>query len=977
VAFGGNLRTGRLRRLIRRGRPPEDYGHPNGAEGLAEEPALLGNGQEDAGRAALELAQEQVRLRMPEIYVYPLVVENAHDVITLLDRTGRIFYASRAWRNALGHAAEDVMGTSVVELVHPEDKATLTRELQRLAADGDTLVQVRVRRADGEWVALELSAALVRDNTGADLVLTVARDVTERHRREQDRHHRLVEAEASAQERVEEARRQLAAQFAVAKTLGEAEALEDAAPEILRRIGETLGWEVGILWRVDEREQLLRCVELWRNSAVRAPKFERATRSRTFRPGIGLPGRAWAASEPVWVADVAAEPHFARAQAAEEAGIHGALAFPILLGAHVMGVLEFFSRELREPDESLVGMLSATGSQIGQFIQRREAEAERTQALERERAIRAKADEATGQLRKLQTISDAALAHLGLDDLLHELLLRVRDALPADTAAVLLLSPDESELVLRAVSGGEEEAATEPVRVAVGQGFAGRIAADRTPRIINEVHDADAVAGVLQGTVSSLVGVPLLAGDQLIGVLRAATVRPHAFGDTDVQLLELAAIRAAVAIENARLYEAEREARRNALRAASRTVVLQAVTAALSEAITVSDVVRVVLERGSAVLGSTGGLVAMVEDDGARLKVVGATGYSIDLVEKWRTIPMDQVAPLTEAVRTGEPVFVQSRLDWETRYPDLVPDISAGRNESWATVPLLAKGGAVGALGLSFGESRELTEDEVAFMLALARQCSQAIERARLYEEQTHVADTLQKSLLPPNFPDTPGFEVAARYRPAGRGIEVGGDFYDLFEAKDGAWAVVIGDVCGKGPEAAVLTALARYTVRAAAMHEDRPSRILEQLNEAVLRQVTDNRFCTVCYVRLRPHEEGARLTVCAGGHPLPLILRAGGELETVGRPGRLLGVFPEIDLTDDAVDIGPGDALVLYTDGVTEEGLNGEHFGLERLGAAIQGARGRDAMGIVEAIEEAVVEFRPQAPTDDMAILVVRAAPT
>ncbi|HEX2069618.1 MAG TPA: GAF domain-containing protein, partial [Actinomycetota bacterium] len=725
-----------------------------------------------------------------------------------------------------------------------------------------------------------------------------------------------------------------------------------------------------------EREQVLRCVEVWGSPAVDAPAFERVTRSRTFRPGIGLPGRAWATSEPIWMADVAADPNFARMEAAREGGLHGALAFPILLGAHVMGVLELFSPERKDPDDSLIEMLAATGSQIGQFIQRREAEAERGQALDRERAIREKADEVTAQLRKLQAISDAALAHLSLDDLLHELLLRVRDALAADTAAVLLLSSDENELVLRAVSGGEEEAAKEPVRVAVGEGFAGRIAADRKPRIVNEVLDADAVAGVLRGTVSSLVGVPLLAGDRLIGVLRAATVRPHAFGDSDVQLLELAAIRAAVAIENARLYEAEKEARRNALRAASRTVVLQAVTAALSEAITVSDVVRVVLERGSAVLGASGGLVAMLEEDGGRLKVVGATGYSDDLLDKWQTISMGDATPLAEAVRTGAPVFVQTRADWESRYPHLLPEVSAGRNESWAAVPLLAKGGAVGTLGLSFADPRELSEDEVAFMLALARQCSQAIERARLYEEQTHVADTLQKSLLPPNFPDIPGFEVAARFRPAGRGIEVGGDFYDLFEAKDGAWAVVIGDVCGKGPEAAVLTALARYTVRAAAMHEDRPSRILGQLNEAVLRQVTDNRFCTVCYVRLRPHEGGARLTVTAGGHPLPLVLRESGNLETVGRPGRLLGVFPEIDLSDEAVDLSPGDALVLYTDGVTEEARNGDHFGPDRLGTAIRSARGRDAMGIVEAIEEAVVEFRPDAPSDDMAILVVRAVP-
>ena len=966
------MRTGRLRRLISRGRFSEDYGRPNGDEPLPADASVHENGQDAERRAALERAKELVRLRMPEVYVYPLVVENARDVITLLSRSGTVFFASPAWAHVLGYGAEEVRGTQASELVHPDDEAELARLIE---GSGTTLAHLRIRHKDGHWVPLEVSAAMVRDDTGADLVLTLGRDVSERARLEEDERRKLAEAEASARERVEEAQRQLAAQSAVAKTLGEAETLEDAATTILGRIGETLGWEVGAMWRVDEREQVLRCVELWRRSNVDSSEFERVSRSRTFRPGIGLPGRAWAASEPVWMADVAAESTFTRRAAAEEAGLHGAVAFPILLGAHVMGVLEFFSRDVREPDQALFGILSATGAQIGQFIQRREAEVERAQALERERATRLKADEASEQLRKLQSISDAALAHLSLDDLLQELLLRVRDVLRADTAAVLLLSPDETELVLRAVSGGQEESATEPVRVAVGEGFAGRIAADRKPRIIDEVLDADEVAGVLKGTVSSLVGVPLMSGDRLIGVLRAATVRPHAFTQSDVQLLELAAIRAAVAIENARLYEAEREARRNALRAASRTVVLQAVTAALSEAITVSDVVHVVLERGSAVLGATGGLVAMLDNDATKLKVIGSTGHGDALVEKWRTIPMDRPTPLTDAVRTGEGVFVESRADWASRYSDQ-EEGSAGRNQAWAAVPLPAKGGPVGALEMSFDDPRGLSQDEVAFMLALARQCAQAIDRARLYEEQSHVAHTLQKSLLPPNFPELRGFEIAARYRPAGHGIEVGGDFYDVFEAKDGTWAVVIGDVCGKGPEAAVLTALARYTVRAAAMHEDRPSRILGQLNEAVLRQVTDNRFCTVCYVRLRPDEAGARLTVCAGGHPLPLVLRANGALETAGRPGRLLGVFPEIDLTDDAADLGPGDALVLYTDGVTEEGRNGEHFGLERLGAAVRRATGRDAMGIVEAVEEAVVEFRPEAPADDMAILVVRVAP-
>ena len=146
----------------------------------------------------------------------------------------------------------------------------------------------------------------------------------------------------------------------------------------------------------------------------------------------------------------------------------------------------------------------------------------------------------------------------------------------------------------------------------------------------------------------------------------------------------------------------------------------------------------------------------------------------------------------------------------------------------------------------------------------LARRAGQAIENARLYEERDHIAHTLQQSLLPPELPDISGVELAARYLPAGEGNEVGGDFYDVFETGSGSWGVAIGDVCGKGAVAAAVMGLARYTLRAAAMREDRPSRILQTLNEAVMRQTTDGRFITVCYARVRPNPRAARLTVDA-----------------------------------------------------------------------------------------------------------------
>src|SRR5439155_9879850 len=164
------------------------------------------------------------------------------------------------------------------------------------------------------------------------------------------------------------------------------------------------------------------------------------------------------------------------------------------------------------------------------------------------------------------------------------------------------------------------------------------------------------------------------------------------------------------------------------------------------------------------------------------------------------------------------------------------------------------------------------------------------------------------------------GMELAARYRARGEGNEVGGDFYDGYETADGAWILTIGDVGGKGAEAAPVTGLARHTIRAVSLHEPRPSRMLAMLNEAILRELSDERFCTVCCLRLRPGPEGARLTVCSGGHPLPLILRADGSVETAGKPSMLLGVLPEVELSDHAVDLSPGDTIVMFTDGVVEE---------------------------------------------------------
>ncbi|HEX2266598.1 MAG TPA: PP2C family protein-serine/threonine phosphatase, partial [Actinomycetota bacterium] len=282
-----------------------------------------------------------------------------------------------------------------------------------------------------------------------------------------------------------------------------------------------------------------------------------------------------------------------------------------------------------------------------------------------------------------------------------------------------------------------------------------------------------------------------------------------------------------------------------------------------------------------------------------------------------------------------------------------------------------------GAITFVTGESARRYDDaHLELAEALARRAATAIENARLFEERSYVARTLQQSLLPPKLPSVPGVELSSLYKPAGEAFEVGGDFYDVFPSRGSTWAVVIGDVCGKGPDAASVTGLARHTIRAAAVEESKPSRILQALNDAVHQQRTDNTFCTVAYVRVKPAAEGVALDVCCAGHPLPMILRADGAVEAVGAEGTLLGIFPDPELTDRRGSLRPGDALVLYTDGVTDQPGPEGRVGRKGLEEALSSAVGEDAASIAASIERAVTNGDGQTLQDDVALLVLRVLP-
>jgi phosphoserine phosphatase RsbU/P len=238
------------------------------------------------------------------------------------------------------------------------------------------------------------------------------------------------------------------------------------------------------------------------------------------------------------------------------------------------------------------------------------------------------------------------------------------------------------------------------------------------------------------------------------------------------------------------------------------------------------------------------------------------------------------------------------------------------------------------------------------------------------------LAQTLQESLLPSRLPIIPGLQVAARYVAGGTGAEVLGDFYDVFPSVRGSWGMVVGDVCGKGVSAAKSTALARYTLRAEAHRETRPRLILAALNQALLEWLTDDpRFLTAIYATVRPTAVGATVQICSGGHPLALVHRADGRVQTFGQPGTLLGILHDPDLYDSRALLRPGDSLVLFTDGVTEARGHVDHelYGEDRLRDVIAGLGDMSAARIADTIQQAALAFSGGASSDDTVALVLK----
>ncbi len=491
------------------------------------------------------------------------------------------------------------------------------------------------------------------------------------------------------------------------------------------------------------------------------------------------------------------------------------------------------------------------------------------------------------------------------------------------------------------------------------------------------------------GGVQATACLPLRVEDRDLGAVVLSFHSPRTFSRGEREFLFAVTAMCAQGLDRARLLAAERDARLRAERELHRMTFL-ARTARLMEA--PLDVEQRLQRLADLAVSEVADWCAvnLVRDDRVEQVAVahndpGKVAFVAQLQQRYPPDPEARGGAI-QVSRTGVPAFVPVVSDdmlaaaaVDEEHLGLLRSIGM---RSAVVVPLLVRGRSLGALTLVHAESgQQFDEVDLAFAEQLAAGAAVALDNARLYQQQDRTARTLQAALLPAALPPVPGLRVAARFRAHttdGVQMRVGGDLYDVVAAPEpGQWAFVVADVCGKGAEAAALTALIRHTVRAEVAHGLGPVDVLRRLNRAVLLETggAPARFATVVQGLLTVGEDRVSVRLASAGHP-PALVRRGVRVEPVTAPGTLLGVYHDVRLSEVAVELAAGEMLVLYTDGVTEaRGVDG-FYGPRRLAAVVGSPEHATADQVAGAVLADVVAFQRERLRDDVAVLVVEAAP-
>ncbi len=341
---------------------------------------------------------------------------------------------------------------------------------------------------------------------------------------------------------------ELKTQLDIAQVLVNARTIDQVASKILEALCRNLSWTCAQLWRVDREAGTIRRAAGWYDGTIAEADFQALAQFELMNSGTGLPGRIWQSRVPAWIPEVEIDTNFPRTSLVRSAGLKSAFGFPLIVSGEVSAVIELFSRERRPVEESILKIAVALGSHIGQFIEREAAETDQKKALR--------------ELRRLQEVTATALANLPLKQLFENLLPKICEAIDCDMAVALLLDDEASELYVEAMFGPNMESLYH-LRVRVGESLAGRVAVQRKLTIVRNAATDRSIRPALRALgFKTVLGLPLLARNNLIGVLEVGSFSDREFTDDETDFLQLIAQQAAIAIENSSLYEEARELNR-------------------------------------------------------------------------------------------------------------------------------------------------------------------------------------------------------------------------------------------------------------------------------------------------------------------------------------------------------------------------------------------------------------------------------
>jgi PAS domain S-box-containing protein len=623
--------------------------------------------------------------------------------------------------------------------------------------------------------------------------------------------------------------------------------------------------------------------------------------------------------------------NFPRAAAAAAAGLRSAFAFPVLAGGRFMGVIELLDRSARQADRNLVETMTGIGGLLGELLERERQDDERDRLLRRLETERARLEAVQRRMPAGVLVADAPSGRVvaGNDKL-------------DDLVGAPLTDDAEGERFL-----------TYPFR---------RV--DGTPYDHHEMPFAEAAR---TGTVIENAELEFQQPD---GEIRLVSVSAAPVHDRDGNVVSAVATFHDVTDRR---------------RAEDRHRFLSEASAVLASSLDHNATLAAVARLAIGVLGDVIGVHLIGADGKLRQVVAEFSDPELAIVtERIRSYGFDAAANegVARVLRKGTSV-VYEEVDAELLRAVAVDDehlalLSRLRARSAMLIPLVSGPRVLGALSfVSLQPQRVFDHDAVSLAEELGRRAGVAVANARLYERERAVAAALQASLLPRRLPQVPGLELAARFHPGGEGVEVGGDFYDAFPIGAEAAALVVGDVCGKGAEAAALTAQFRYTARALSGPGRDPGTVLGLVDAKV--QEDDgvgDRFCTAVYALVERGPHGFACSVASAGHPLPLVVRASGAVEELACSGSLLFVLARPTYQVVSFTLRPGDSLVLYTDGVTE--ARGEHgwFGADRLRSLLASRAGASADELAGAVADAALAHSGGRADDDIAVLVAVARP-